>query len=138
MAEKELYTIGEMAMMLGVHRATLHNYVHRGILKPDYVGPKYKDGRGGQRRFSKETIESFISKCTKGDFNGEYLLSCSEVCQYANLSRSGLRHHIYAGHLVPDVELPPFDNGKPGERRFKLETVLKFVEAHPKRGAKTA
>lgn len=123
-----MLTLGEVAAELGVHRATLHNYVHRGLLVPDAYGNEFADGRTGRRLFKQETIDDFISRCAKSDFTGEYLYSSGEASKMVGLSLSGFKYYVQIGLVQPDVVLPAYSNGKPGEKRFKKSTILTFKE----------
>jgi excisionase family DNA binding protein len=56
---KTILTASELAHILNVHINTVRRWSNRGILKVYRIGPR------GDRRFSKEDIESFLAQNTQ-------------------------------------------------------------------------
>lgn len=140
MTKDEMLTVYDVASILGVHRATIHNYVERGLLKPDVLESPYR----GKRLFRLETVDAFVSGLVTHDgvveaiAVGDALLTTGEAGEMLGLTRSGLRTYLYTGRLKADIVLPPFKNGRPGSRRFLTSTIKEFAKGYTRRGKKNA
>lgn len=62
-----LYSTGEAAKYLGISQSSVINYIDKGWLIPDLTMPS-SGRRVGRRKFSKETLNSFKDKLSKGEF----------------------------------------------------------------------
>lgn len=125
---ERMLTIGDIALELGVHRTTIDHYVHRGLLKPDYIWPARANGQSGRRVFSRETVDRFIQSCTCGEYHGGRLYSISEICDMLCVSRHEVISSISNGFLKPDIVLPSPRDNKSGMRKFTKATIVAFIQ----------
>lgn len=122
-----MLSVVEVAEKLGVHRSTIDNYIHRGILVPDKVLADFANGRSGNRYFNSSTVSEFMEKCGFREGDTEPILTSGDVCEMLGLTHSGLNYHIYKGVLKPDIVLPQLRGNRYGERRFRRSTIEAFV-----------
>jgi len=54
--QKAMFTVSELARLLNVHINTVRRWSNQGILKAYRIGPR------GDRRFSKEDVDSFLAE----------------------------------------------------------------------------
>ena len=54
--QKAMFTASELARLLNVHINTVRRWSNQGILKAYRIGPR------GDRRFSKEDVDSFLAE----------------------------------------------------------------------------
>ena len=62
---KSMLTASELARLLNVHINTVRRWSNRGTLKAYRIGPR------GDRRFSREDIDSFLAENPERRGNGE-------------------------------------------------------------------
>lgn len=131
-----MLTTVDVARKLGVSRDTVHNYVARGLLVPDFIYPESKYGASGSRRYKPETIDAFLRSCATSEYTGERLLSTGEVAFMLGVNIRTVTYHISTGKLKPDMVLPEAFNGRSGARRFKRGTVDAFLAERALKGRK--
>lgn len=125
----ELLTTGDVAKLLNTNVATIHNYINRGILTPDYVIPS-ASGKLSRRKFKQETVDAFLKSCGIQPDNTERLLSAGEVAIMLGVTVGAVQDFIKMGMLEPDVVLPGSQGKKSGRRKFKVSTVAAFAESY--------
>lgn len=118
--------VGKVAQALYIHRDTVHNYVARGLLKPDAVAPPIASGQSGRLLFKPETVDTFIDSCVVGEYDGGRLYSSAEIAERVGISQSAVNRYVETGVLSPDVELPLTRRGIASMRKFSQKTVDEF------------
>lgn len=126
--------VGKVAQALYVHRDTVHNYVARGLLKPDAVAPPMASGHSGRLLFKPETVDTFIDSCVVGEYDGGRLYSSAEIANRVGISQSAVNRYVETGVLRPDVELPLTRRGIAAMRKFSQKTVDEFEARFSSRG----
>lgn len=126
MSEK-LLSIPAVAKMLYVSEALVCKFIHADILVPDTI-VQTKSGRLPRAKFYRSTVESFLRSCVQTEYNGEPLLSVSDVWNMLGISVDALHYYLKMGWIKPDIMYPSLNN-KRGVIRFKQKTVDDFVDA---------
>lgn len=124
---EELLTVPAVAKMLYVSEALVFKFIHTGFLVPDSIS-QTKSGRLPRAKFHRSTVESFLRSCTKTEYNGEALLSVSDVWNMLGITVDALNYYIKMGWIKPDIMYPSFNENR-GLVRFKQSTVDDFVDA---------
>ena len=125
------YSIKDVASMVSVHRATIDNYIRRGIITPDIVLEPYKDGRPRGQFFKQDTVLAFLKSCGLDGMPDDELLSSGDVAKLLGVSPSSLKYRFLHSDLKADCVLPPILKGKFGQRRFKRSTALEYAKNRP-------
>lgn len=129
-AERDkLLSPGDIAKLLNSNVATIHSYINRGLLTPDYVVPS-ASGKLARRKFKQETVDAFLRSCGIQPDNSERLLSAGEVAIMLGVTVGAVHDFVKMGMLEPDVVMPGAQSGKSGRRKFKVSTVAAFVESY--------
>lgn len=124
-----MLSIGEIAYALGVHRTTIHNYIKRGLLVPDFV-LQPANGRSGRRLFKQRTVDKFIDSCIVGRYiYSERLYRSGELAKMFGCAPSTVNSYVDNGLLKPDIVLPATCEGKAGKRLFTKTTVQEFLSS---------
>ena len=134
--DERLYSVNEVAEILGISSPTVRCYIERGLLVPDRVTHLGKKRRYEVFEFRRETVNAFLQSLARGEYHGEALVSTGDVAQYLNVSLSVVYRYMKAGVLVPDVVLPPARNGKQGRRLFIDKNIRQLAQTHRRKGKK--
>ncbi|HAC45332.1 MAG TPA: hypothetical protein DCF65_04610 [Chloroflexi bacterium] len=101
-----LLSSNDLALRLGISRATVLRAVARGLLKPAQVTP------GGHRRFLVQDIEGQESRLATGE-----LIGSSEAARLLGVSQQTLNRAVRNGSVRPAAVTPG------GHRRFTSSDI---------------